>query len=159
MKTTTLKLRLRKLMGACSLCVAAACAIALSGCASQKQASGVAYTEAHNYFFRNDATPPSDPMITSQEQFDALFGCAATMGPDGMPTPIDFGRQFAIAVVLPATDVATDLRLGPLTRQGDTLVMAYAVKEGKKQTYTTQPVAIAIVDRQAKPAKVVLARE
>lgn len=159
MKTTNLISRLRKTLTACALCATLACAAVLSSCASAKHTATVGYTEARNYFFRGDATAPTDPMITTQEQFDALFGAAATMGPDGTPTPIDFSRQFAIAVVLPETDMATDLRLCQLTRQGDTLSLGYAVKQGKRQTYTMRPVAIAIVDRRDMPGSVKLVRE
>jgi len=143
----------------CMMCAMAFVVVSQVSCGSAKDAYELSYTEARNYYFRNDATPPNNPLLTTQDDFDALFGCAAVMGKDGAPTRIDFDRQSAIAVVLPETDVSTIIKLGALVRHGDTLTLKYAVEQGQKMSYTIQPMAIAITERQPASSRVVLSRE
>ena len=116
----------------------------------------VPYDTVRNYFFRNDATVPASPKISSQEQFDSLFGAAAFMGKDGQPTSIDFGRQFVIAVVLPETDIETTMEPLSLTRSGGELTFTYVKKEGGKVSYTMRPVLLVAVDKAYETETVVL---
>ena len=109
-----------------------------------------------NYFFRNDASIPSSPKITTQEQFESLFGAAAFMGKDGQPTPVDFTRQFVIAVVLPETDIETRLEPVSLTRSGNTLTFTYAKTEGEKVSYAMRPLLLIASDKAVETDKVVL---
>ena len=116
----------------------------------------VPYDTVRNYFFRNDATVPASPKISSQEQFDSLFGAAAFMGKDGQPTSIDFDRQFVIAVVLPETDIETTLEPLSLTRSGGELTFTYVKKEGGKVSYTMRPLLLVAVDKAHETETVVL---
>ena len=130
------------------------CAVALAfSCAPS---GNVSYEVVKNYFFRNDASVPSSPKITSQEQFDSLFGAAAFMGKDGRPTTVDFDRQFVIAVVLPETDTETTLEPLSLTRSGGELTFTYGKKENGKVSYTMRPLLLVAVDRSDETATVVL---
>lgn len=129
----------------------------LTSCATQRNGGSVPYEEAHNYFFRNDATIPSNPVCTTSEEFGKLYGAAAVMGKGGMPTRIDFSRQFVIGIVLPETNDETTIIPGKLTRNGDTLTMEYSVKVGEKnRSYTTQPMMLLVVDKKYKADKCVL---
>ena len=40
----------------------------------------VAFEVAKNYFFKKDCALPEDPKITTEEDFNKLFGMATTMG-------------------------------------------------------------------------------
>lgn len=113
-------------------------------------ASNVAFTEARNYFHRNDAQLPSDLklQITSAEEFERHFDRAAVMGKDGEPTPIDFSKSFVIAKVLPVSSLKTELRPLKLKKKGNRLDLGYKFKQGEKQSYATQPMFILIVDRK-----------
>ena len=71
--------------------------------------SEVAFEVAKNYFFKNDQVIPEYPKITTEEEFNKLFGMATTMGKDGKPTAIDFTKQFVLAIVLPVTDITTEI--------------------------------------------------
>lgn len=125
-----------------SMIILATCAIVLSACTVQTAI--IPYTEAHNYFVRNDAKDvPSK--ITSQEQLEQYFGMAAFMGKNGEPTKIDFSKEYVIAVVLPVTDLQTELKAGELKQLGDTLVFHYQMKQGEKQTFTIRPMLMIIV--------------
>ncbi len=137
------------------LSICALCATILT--CSCSTTSTIPFTEAHNYFFRNDATIPESPMITTEEQFDSLFGMAAFMGPNGTPTKIDFKKEFVIAVVLPVTDIETNLTPVSLTKDNDVLTFVYDCKQGEKNSFTTQPLLMIVVDKahEAASARVV----
>lgn len=118
--------------------------VLLSMCADEQT---VSFTEARNYFFRNDAPMPASLKITSHDEFDRYFGMATTMGDDGQPTPIDFSRRFVIAKVLPATAVETEITDVSLDETGaGELRLRYRISRGRKMSYTTQPLLILIVD-------------
>ena len=119
-------------------------------------AEEVAFEEAKNYFFKNDQTIPASPKITTEEEFSKLFGMATTMGKDGKPTPIDFSKQFVLAIVHPVTDVDTEIVPKKVTEKGDTLFYDYDVKVGQKQSFSIQPVSIIILDRKYSVREVVL---
>ncbi len=126
-----------------------AIAALLASCASSRtQADRVPYKIADRYFFRNDATIPADPRITTRQQFDSLFGAAAVMGKNGQPTEIDFSRQFVIAVVKPQTNVDTALEPIALKTNGSVMTLDYKTVTGEKMSYSIQPCMLLVVDRR-----------
>ena len=108
----------------------------------------VAFEVAKNYFFKNDQQIPTSPKITTEEDFNKLFGMATVMGVDGKTTSIDFTKQFVLAIVLPVTDTATEINPVNVEVKSDSLFYSYEVKTGEKQTYSIQPVSIIILDKQ-----------
>ena len=131
----------------------------LVGCTTNKPAEAsvenVPFEVAKNYFFKNDQTIPANPKITSAEAFDQLFGMASFMGKDGQPTAIDFDKQFVLAIVLPVTDVATEIIPQEVEAKGNQLFYSYEVKTGEQQSFSIQPVSIIILDKQFKNYEVV----
>ena len=145
--------------------------------------SEVTFEEAKNYFFKNgrsseshpslledgrvasdegkanDQQILSSPKITTEEEFNKLFGMATVMGKDGKPTAIDFTKQFALAIVLPVTDMATEITPVKVEAKSDSLFYTYEVKTGEKQTYSIQPVSIIILDKQYEDNEIVLNEE
>lgn len=120
----------------------------------------VPFEVAKNYFFKNDLDIlPASPKITSEEVFNKLFGVATTMGEDGQPTQIDFAKQFAVAIVLPVTDFATEINPVKLEVAGDSLLYTYQVKTGEKQSYSIQPISIIAIDKKYENKEVVLVNE
>lgn len=110
--------------------------------------TSVPYTIANNYFVKNDVKSIDSAKIDSQEKFDAIFGTATTMSKDGKPTPIDFSKQYVIALMLPATDITTSIN--PLSLQKNDageVTLLYAIDKGAKQSYSIVPVLIIIVDK------------
>lgn len=130
----------------------------LVGCTTNKPAEAsaeyVPFEVAKNYFFKNNQTIPASPKITTAEAFDQFFGMAAFMGKDGQPTVIDFDKQFVLAIVLPVTDVATEIVPQKVEVKGDQLFYSYEVKTGEQQSFTIQPVSIIILDKQFENYKV-----
>ena len=117
----------------------------------------VAFEVAKNYFYKNNPKGlPACPKITSDEVFNALFGMATTMGENGKPTEIDFTKQFVLAVVLPATDVETEVNPIKVEERGDSLLYTFEVKKGEKLTYSIKPLSIIILDKKYANKEVVL---
>lgn len=110
----------------------------------------VPFIEADHYFANNDVTFPSNPIIvTSQSDFEKYFGMAAVMGKGGVPTTIDFDKEFVIAVVEPITDIETDLEPKYLTKKGDKLVLTYEKEvSNERMSYSMQPMFLIFVDRK-----------
>lgn len=108
----------------------------------------VPYTVGRNYFVKNTFTDTTlrNSTITAREEFDRVFGRAAVMG--SLPTPIDFAKQYVIAVVEPMTEEAVYLDVVSLIETGDDIVMTYSRKTGEKRSYFTRPYLMVIVDKE-----------
>ena len=125
---------------------------------SCKQSSDIPFEEVRNYFFRNDAEIPENPVIDTAGQFETLFGAAAFMGKDGQVTPVDFDKEFVIAVVNPVTDFSTELAPESLRKVDGELVFSYHEMIGEQQSWTMQPVLLVKVDRKYRMDSVRLER-
>lgn len=112
--------------------------------------NNVSYKLAKNYFVRNDANLSgfSSPKIETEKAFEAMFGAAAVMGDENTPTPIDFNRQYVIAIINPVTDSATDLSVEYVQKAGDLITIAYKETVGEKQTMQTRPFLLLVLDRK-----------
>ena len=122
-------------------------------------AGEVLFEVAKNYFFKNGQQIPASPKIMTEEDFNKLFGMATTMGVDGKPTPIDFNKQFVLAIVLPVTDVATEIVPVKVEEMGDSLRYTYDVRVGEKQSFSIQPLSLIILDKQYADREVILINE
>lgn len=120
-----------------------------ASCATGNRA--VSYSEARNYFFRNDAKQPTKLLIIcSQAELEQYFGEAAFMGKGGEPTKIDFSKQFVVAKVLPVTNHSTNISLRRIERSSDnhlTLVWHIAVND-TPQSYSMQPMKLVVLDKK-----------
>jgi hypothetical protein len=163
---------IRLASAAASLVVAALLSAAALLSVSCSRPADIPFTVADHYFFRNDATIPADPLIADRATFDSLFGAAAVMGRNGMPTPIDFDTQFVIAVVRPITDIVTELvpvslvfdsAPGTTPSSGTdpdsglgsssgTLTLTYHESLGERTSYSMRPLLLIIVNRSDLPS-------
>lgn len=164
-------------MKAITLIFSLAIAALLTGCKSSASTTSTAasttseapqpyavpYTIAQGYFVRNDVDSLPLNRIITREQFDSAFGMATVMGENGKPTPIDFDRQFVIAVDVPVTDRITSiipesLEFVPAPQKpssvqakivaGSNIEFTYKVQIGASQSFSTHPVLILVVDRR-----------
>jgi hypothetical protein len=109
----------------------------------------IPYAVAQNYFVKNTVDVIANPKIETEEVFNSYFGAATTMGKNGKPTAVDFNKEFAIAIVLPKTDNTTTIQPVALKKAGDdALVLEYKVAVGDKQSYTSRPFLLVLVDRK-----------
>ena len=121
--------------------------------------SEVAFEVAKNYFFKNNQEIPASPKITSEEVFYQLFGMATTMGKDGKPTAIDFTRQIVLAIVLPVTDLETEITPVKVEAKGDSLFYTYEVKTGEKQSYSIQPISLIVLNKEFSNKEIILIKQ
>ena len=72
-------------------------------------ATPVPFTTLENYFVRNDVDCSKQQrlIIDNKADFEKYFGMAAHMG--GMPTEVNWNKQFVIALVMPETKRATTI--------------------------------------------------
>ena len=108
-----------------------------ASCATGNRA--VNYSEARNYFFRNDAKQPADLLIIR-----------SFMGKGGEPTKIDFSKHFVVAKVLPVTNHLTNISLRRIKRSGDKcliLVWHIAVND-TSLAYSMQPMKLVLLDKK-----------
>ena len=126
---------------------------------SNEETDEVVFEVAKNYFFKNDQQIPASPKITTEEEFNKLFGMATVMGEDGKPTSIDFTKQFVLAIVLPITDMATEIHPVKVEVKSDSLLYTYEVKTVEKQSFSIQPVSIIVLDKKYENKRVVLVNE
>lgn len=104
---------------------------------------------AQNYFVKNTVEAIENPKIETDAVFNSYFGAATTMGNNGKPTAVDFTKEFAIAIVLPKTENATTIQ--PVVLKKDvnhSLVFEYKVAVGDKQSYTSHPFLLVLVDKK-----------
>ena len=114
-----------------------------------KSHNEIPFYEAKNYFVRNDIQNSVPVKFENEKDFKEYFGMAAVMGKDGMPTSIDFTRQYVIAVTLPETDTETDINLVSLKKDTNSdIILTYKVITGEKRSYTIVPVRLLIVDKK-----------
>lgn len=126
--------------------------LAVVSCRSAKEsapATPISYTEARNYFVRNDVQHFGEMQITTQEQFDSTFGAAAYMGQGGQPTPIDFSRQMVLAVTCEPVNRQVSLVAVNLSASADgTLTLVYRKKAGDARlSYTATPCLVVVADK------------
>lgn len=113
-----------------------------------EKAESVAYETVQGYFVKNDAdlSTLKNGKITTEAEFAAIFGPAPVMGANGMPTTIDFTKQYVIAIVGNKTDSAVTITPMALEKNANVLTFTYEYKVGEKQTFTIQPALLIAVD-------------
>lgn len=115
----------------------------------------VKFTEVKRYFHNNDAPLPKNVLITTQADFDSQFSPAAAMGKDGQPTALDFKRQAVIAIVLPETNKAAEIKDVKLVSTAkNQLQLSYTAEYGARQNYSVQPIYLMAIDGKYRTAKV-----
>lgn len=123
--------------------------ITMTGCkttATTADTTDVPFIIADHYFVNNDVKTLPQGIIDNEADFNRAFGMAAVMG--GLPTPVDFKKQFVIAATVPETDIHTVITPAGLKRDSKGLTLNYHVERGGKQSYTMQPLLMIVVDRR-----------
>ena len=125
--------------------------VCLSGCQASKGkvVAHVPYKTVENYFVRNDVEGMPPMIIKASDEFERYFGMAATMGPNGRPTDVDFNRYYVICVALPPTDLDADLSVESLSEaRGGKLILRYVVRRGERRSYSIRPLLLLMVDKK-----------
>jgi heat shock protein HslJ len=104
----------------------------------------------NGYFVKNTFTEDHFPKakITTQKEFDELFGAAAFMGKNGTPTTINFKQQYVIAITEKETDLNTTITPISLKKIANKILFEYRIISGKQQSYTIKPLTMILVNKK-----------
>ena len=117
-------------------------------------ATPIHYTTLENYFVRNDVDCSKQQRLIfdNQQDFEGFFGMAATMG--GLPTTINWNKQYVVAIVLPETNRATSIEPVAVKVADDKImVFSYHIKKGEKMSYKMVPFTAVAIDKPASDTK------
>jgi len=123
--------------------------LALVSCKSERAdaSKDIPFAVAQRYFVKNTfGDKEAFPVIRSQAEFDELFGMATVMGMDGKPTPIDFSKEYVVAVIKKITDKSAALEPVSLMQKDGVITFTYSYAEGEPQTFSIQPALILVVN-------------
>ena len=113
-------------------------------------ATPVPYTTLENYFVRNDVDCSKQQrlIINNKADFEKYFGMAAHMG--GIPTEVNWNKQFVVALVMPETKRATSVYpVAVKVTDNNILVFSYQVKKGDRISHTMVPFVAVAIDKPA----------
>lgn len=121
---------------------------------AKKGAKEVPFTELKNYYVRNNMRydRPQHIIIDNQQDFDAYFGAAAVMG--GLPTDVNWNKQYVIAVILPVTNHATMVTPLEVKQSPGNVIFKYQVYRGGKTSYTLMPFAAVALNKGVDPQQI-----
>ena len=140
-------------LGAVLLLLCSGCSFMDKMYAAQKideVATPIPYTTLENYFVRNDVDCSKQQrlIIDNKADFEKYFGMAAHMG--GMPTEVNWNKQFVVALVLPETKRATSINpVAVKATDNNILVFSYQVKKGDRISHTMVPFTAVAIDKPA----------
>ncbi|WP_199250930.1 MULTISPECIES: META domain-containing protein [unclassified Flavobacterium] len=125
----------------------------MSVSAQKKQSSSteeIAYQIVSNYFVKNTFKKDhfENPKITTQKEFDAIFGAAVFMGKNGKPTIINFAKQYVIAVTIKETSYITSITPVSLKKTNKRIVFNAYISQGRKTSSTMKPLLLIAVDKK-----------
>lgn len=109
----------------------------------------IPYQSAKKYFVKNTSGQKDfiEKIITSQDEFDQIFGAATTMGQSGKPTPINFSKENVLALIYPKTNLEVQIIPISLQEKGQNIVYSYKVTEGGQRSFMTIPNTIIIIQK------------
>lgn len=122
--------------------------LAMIGFSSFAQTHQVTLTALDNYFFKRSAQPVTSVLvkvINHDKYFNDNFGIAKTA--TNQVIKPDFSKQRVLAVIMPATSSKTTVSISKAEKTGSTLNLYFTVQSGEKMSYTIQPVALSVIDR------------
>lgn len=135
----------------CSILLLAACKSTSTHVSENKEtvaaADDVPYTIANRYFINSDYPEGKKfiPAITTEEEFKAIFGMARVNTPDGKPTPIDFTKQYVVAIINESTNGLAEIKVNSLKKENDHIVMEYSIKNTNQSSQMTTRVPLIII--------------
>ena len=127
--------------------------VVMNSCGTKKSIPGaedVPHKIAYGYFPKTDSCMDCKP-IKSEQEFNKYFAKTFTQNESTKPTPIDFSKEFVVAVVYPATNEKFNIgpRLMTIQPEKDTINVIYSFGEySTKNTSIHKPTILDILDRK-----------
>ena len=119
--------------------------LGLFSCKKAPETVSVPFEKLESHFALVEG--PKTLKITDQETFERTFNPSYNMGTTPQ-APLDFSKEFVLAVINPVTDERTTLAPVSLVLENDKLVFTYSEQIGEKVSYTSSPCLIIRVDKQ-----------
>lgn len=117
----------------------------------------VAFTPLTGYYRKSDYAEVPFSRITTAAAFRKYFGESRTAGTDSLPTPVDFEKEYVIAVTKPFTNYETVLIPDALARDElGNLVFTYRSERGEYRPFRMLPSLLIKIDK-AEEGDIVLA--
>jgi len=118
---------------------------------ARKGATEAPYQVLENYYVHNnvDCSKLQRLIIDNEQDFNGYFGPAAIMG--GLPTDINWQKQYVIAVLLPQTNRPTMVTPLEVKQSPGNIIFEYRVNRGNKTSYKLVPFAAIALNRSADP--------
>ena len=118
---------------------------------AKKGAKSIPYVVLDNYYVRNDidCSKQQRLIIDNEQDFNAVFGPAAVMG--GLPTDINWKKQYVIALILPETDRTTNVMPKDVQQSPGNIIFKYQLNRGHKTGYRQVPFAAIALNRAEDP--------
>lgn len=119
----------------------------LYACADQKQVSApIPFKIAKGYFVNNTFSGKlMNPIINHPDSFQRIFGMATVMGEDGKPTPIDFEKEFVVAVIGDISEDQINYHAVDLQSKAKMLELSYSIHTEKSNGALMQNSLILVV--------------
>jgi hypothetical protein len=118
---------------------------------AKKGAKDIPFVVLENYYVLNnvDCSKLQRLIIDNEQDFNSFFGPAALMG--GMPTDINWRRQYVIALLLPVTNKQTMITPKEVKQSPGNVILYYQVNTGRKTQYTLVPFVAIALERSEEP--------
>ncbi len=118
---------------------------------AKKSAKSIPYVVLDNYYVRNDidCSKQQRLIIDNEQDFNAVFGHAAVMG--GLPTDINWKKQYVIALILPETERTTNVMPKDVQQSPGNIIFKYQLNHGHKTGYRQVPFAAIALNRAEDP--------
>lgn len=104
----------------------------------------IPYQELHHYFVGNDYADQDLHAVVMRKrtEFDRILHPAATMGKDGMPTPVDFEKNYVVALVGKTTEHASEITIEKVSASSGEIIIHARHHEGNLQTFSIRPLRL-----------------
>lgn len=124
--------------------------IMIGGNVFGQKSKKVAYKAAQNYFVKNTVSEGVMvfPKITTEKEFEKFFGMAPLMGKGGQPTPIDFSKQYVIAVIDDLSYNPKGLDPVSLLKNGSEITFTFKRESGGEGSAQFRRCLILIIDKK-----------
>lgn len=121
---------------------------------AKKGAKSIPFVTLDNYYVRNDidCSKQQRLIIDNERDFNAVFGHAAVMG--GLPTDINWKKQFVIAIILPETNRTTNVIPQDVQQSPGNIIFKYQLNRGLKTGYRQVPFAAIALNRAEDPQQI-----
>ena len=109
--------------------------------------------EAKNYFLKNDY-PEKELhalIINDETELNKYFGAATKMGKEGIPTKIDFTKNYAVAVIGKTNEYGNTLWVMGIRFENKELEISTTetpIDNDKKQSYSSRPTKILLIEKK-----------